>query len=201
MEKMKKMAKGLDTLCKIVFRVSLVVAVGTLLLLGILWLLYSSNPAILDQGQTSLNFGGISFRLAETVRPERNQSFWFWVLSTVFMVVNLPVYCLMIRSIRGILTPMKEGKPFDGSIADHIKSLGWLTIAGGILDQLGQVIVSGNALAGYDLGELFLSDKITHVTTSYSFDLNFVLYAVVLFLLSAVFRYGTELQQLSDETL
>ena len=32
-------------------------------------------------------------------------------------------------------------------------------------------------------------------------DISFVIYALVMFLLSAVFRQGAELQQLSDETL
>lgn len=201
MEKMKKMAKSLDALCRIAFGVTLVVTVVTLLLLGILWLLYRGNPAILDHGYVSLNFGGISFRLADSVQPDRNRSFLFWVLSTVYAITNLPVYCLMIRSVRGILAPMKEGLPFEEGTADHIRTLGWLTVAGGILGQLGQMIVSGNAIAGYDLGELFLSDKITQVTTGYSFDLSFVIFAAVLFLLSAVFRYGAELQRLSDETL
>ena len=54
---------------------------------------------------------------------------------------------------------------------------------------------------GYQLNALLLSDKITKVTFNYSFDFSFLLIAAVLYLLSLVFSYGQELQQLSDETL
>ena len=61
--------------------------------------------------------------------------------------------------------------------------------------------VTGNTLTGYNLNELFLSDKITGVSVTYSCDLSFLIYALVLFLMSFIFQYGSELQKLSDETL
>ena len=61
--------------------------------------------------------------------------------------------------------------------------------------------LTGNTLTGYNLIELFLSDKITGVSVTYSCDLSFLIYALVLFLMSFIFQYGSELQKLSDETL
>ena len=61
--------------------------------------------------------------------------------------------------------------------------------------------LTGNTLTGYNLNELFLSDKITGVSVTYSCDLSFLIYALVLFLMSFIFQYGSELQKLSDETL
>ena len=61
--------------------------------------------------------------------------------------------------------------------------------------------LTGNTLTGYNLNELFLSDKITGVSVTYSCDLSFLIYALVLFLMSFIFKYGSELQKLSDETL
>jgi len=63
------------------------------------------------------------------------------------------------------------------------------------------VELTGNTLTGYNLNELFLSDKITGVSVTYSCDLSFLIYALVLFLMSFIFQYGSELQKLSDETL
>ena len=61
--------------------------------------------------------------------------------------------------------------------------------------------LTGNTLTGYNLNELFLSDKITGVSVTYSCDLSFLIYALVLFLMSFIIQYGSELQKLSDETL
>ena len=61
--------------------------------------------------------------------------------------------------------------------------------------------LTGNTLTGYNLNELFLSDKITGVSVTYSCDPSFLIYALVLFLMSFIFQYGSELQKLSDETL
>ena len=48
---------------------------------------------------------------------------------------------------------------------------------------------------------LLLSEKIVHVDGMFTLDLAFLVYWAILLLLSYVFRYGEELQQLSDETL
>ena len=53
----------------------------------------------------------------------------------------------------------------------------------------------------YDLPGLLISHKITHVGGMFQVDLTFLIYWAILLLLSYVFRYGEELQQLSDETL
>ena len=59
----------------------------------------------------------------------------------------------------------------------------------------------GNTLTGYNLNELFLSDKITGASVTHSCDLSFLIYALVLFLMSFIFQYGSELQKLSEETV
>ena len=201
MKKMQTMAAGLDRFFKILYRLGIVAAVFSLVVVGILWLLYLGDPDIMDLFKVSLNFGMIQFRLADTVVPAREHGFLFLALGTLLSIAQLPVFCMIFRSIRGILAPIREGLPFQEEIRVHLKHLGWLTIINGILANLAGLVVCGNLLPGYDLGELFLSDKITAVTTNYSLDLSFLIYAFILFLLSYVFQYGMELQQLSDETL
>lgn len=201
MKKMQTIAAGLDRFFKTLYRLGIVAAVFSFVVVGILWLLYLGDPDIMDLFKVSLNFGMIQFRLADTVVPAREHGFLFLALGTLLSIAQLPVFCMIFRSIRGILAPIREGLPFQEEIRVHLKRLGWLTIINGILANLAGLVVCGNLLPGYDLGELFLSDKITAVTTNYSLDLSFLIYAFILFLLSYVFQYGMELQQLSDETL
>jgi hypothetical protein len=53
----------------------------------------------------------------------------------------------------------------------------------------------------FDVTALFNSSVVTGYTYNGVFDTSFVASAVVLFLLSYIFRYGEGLQRESDETL
>lgn len=201
MKKIQKTAAGLDAFFKIVYRLGIAAIVFSGIIILIMWYLYLGDPDIMDLFRVSLNFGMIQFRVADSVIPAREHGFLFLALGTLLSIAQLPVFCMMFRSIRGILAPIKDGMPFHDDIVHYLKRLGWLTVANGLIGNLANLVVYGNLLPGYDLGALFLSDKITSVTTGYSFDLTFVIYAFLLFLLSYIFQYGRELQQLSDETL
>lgn len=108
---------------------------------------------------------------------------------------------LCVKTIRAILAPMKEGKPFSSEISKHLRRLGWLSLILGLAVQVMEA-VSLFIIAGiYRLDTLLLSEKITGVDISPSFDLSVLIIPAVFFLLAYVFRYGAELQQLSDETL
>lgn len=201
MQKIRRTAAMLDSVFKIMYYLTLAALIFGILMMAIVWLLYLGNPNILDSYRPALNFGMIQFRVAESVVPAREHGFLSLVLCSLLMIAQLPVFCLFFRTIRGILAPIRKGLPFHDEIPRHLNRLGWLTIADGLLSNFSDLIACGNLLPGYDLGELFLSDKIISVTAGYSFSLTFLIYAFILFLLSYIFRYGLELQQLSDETL
>ena len=103
--------------------------------------------------------------------------------------------------IREILLPMKEEKPFDSIVSTNLKKLAKLSITLGILYNI--IILSEQVLTVFVFGlpQLLVSEKITQVSGIFSVDLTFLVYWAILLLLSYVFRYGEELQQLSDETL
>ena len=103
--------------------------------------------------------------------------------------------------IREILHPMTEGKPFDAVISTNLKKLARLSINLGILINIIRISEQVMTVFVYDLPELLISEKITHVGGMFQLDLTFLIYWAILLLLSYVFRYGEELQQLSDETL
>ena len=201
MNKLQKTARGLDTFFQFFFWVCMVGTVISSIAIAVMWVLYLQDPDILELFHTDLNFGMIQFTLADSVKPANYFELRYLALGSIVSIAEVVVFCMFFHAIRGILAPLKEGRPFHDDIVRHLKKLGWLTVASGILTNLGTLIIAGNLLPGYDLEALFLSDKITQVSSSYSFNLNFVLHAVLLFLLSWIFEYGGELQQLSDETL
>lgn len=201
MKKLSKIATTLDVYFKIGYWFTLIITALSIPVIIIFLLLSRNNPELFQGLTQSLNFGNISFRIADAFAADAEAGRTLMLLSLVIGTISLPVYCLMIRAIRKIFAPMKEGLPFQETIAKNLMNLGWLVIINGTLNLIMDAVSSHIIFSIYDMQALFLSEKIASVSTFYHFNLTFVLYALVLMGLACIFRYGEELQQLSDETL
>ena len=159
------------------------------------------DPATIGTGYENFDIGFLELTVAEGYTPDK----WLVLLQAA---ITLLVSCRLMYEgrrgvgyIREILLPMKEGKPFDAIVSTNLKKLAKLSIVIGILYNI--IILSELILTVfvYDLPGLLISEKISHVGGMFQVDLAFIVYWAILLLLSYVFRYGEELQQLSDETL
>jgi hypothetical protein len=159
------------------------------------------DPATIGTGYENFDIGFLELTVAEGYTPDK----WLVLLQAA---ITLLVSCRLMYEgrrgvgyIREILLPMKEGKPFDAIVSTNLKKLAKLSIVIGILYNI--IILSEQILTVfvYDLPGLLISEKISHVGGMFQVDLAFIVYWAILLLLSYVFRYGEELQQLSDETL
>lgn len=104
-------------------------------------------------------------------------------------------------ALRSILAPVKECRPFDREVADGLRKLAWIILAGGGVVQ-GLGLASRALLAGsLPMDVIFSSPAIESVEYVYTMEFGFVWMFVVLMLLSRIFEYGRQLQQESDETL
>jgi len=106
-----------------------------------------------------------------------------------------------VKTIRAILAPMKEGKPFASETSKNLRKLGWYSLVVCIATQTMEAVSLFIMAAMYRIDTLLISDKITHVDVNASFDLSVLIIPAVFFLLAYVFKYGEQLQNLSDETL
>lgn len=201
MKKLSKIATTLDVYFKIGYWFTLIITALCIPVIIIFLLMSRNNPELFRGMVQSLNFGNISFRIADAYAANAESGRILMLLSLVIGTISFPIYCLMIRAIRKILAPMKEGLPFQETIAKNLMNLGWLVIINGTLNLILDAVSSHIIFSIYDMQTLFLSEKIASVSTFYHFNLTFVLYALVLMGLACIFRYGQELQQLSDETL
>ena len=105
------------------------------------------------------------------------------------------------KRIRAILVPMKEGKPFARETSTNLRKLGWLSLILGVAVQIIEAVSMYSLFIVQQVDTLLISDKITHVELNTTFDLSFLIIPAVCFLLAYVFKYGAQLQLLSDETL
>ena len=194
MKKLSSTANILYTLAKIA---SVCIIVGACIVLAAGVLLFAFGDASMMEF-TSLDLGMLSFELSGIDLS---------MLKSVFLCEALPAVVLLaygwyvLRILRQILLPMKNGQPFDTSISAKMKQLCWLTIGGGVCSQLTGFAAGILMYKAFDFSNLFLNENITHVNMNLEFDLGFVVLALIWYMLSCIFRYGEELQKQSDETL
>ena len=124
------------------------------------------------------------------------------IITLIAAIISVGATWYGIRVLREILSPMKEGRPFEQGISAKIRKLGWTILIGGGIVEIVQGIASIFQVRAYRISELLLSDaSVSEISPSFSISLWFVLAALVVFFLSYIFRCGEHLQQESDETL
>lgn len=160
------------------------------------------NPAAAD-GITSVHgitLDYINFYSEEGIVIERSQLLKMNLLSLPVYFVQVPLTCYGIQLLRKLLALVSQQRPFSG--ASHIlKRLGWVSLSVALIQNVTDWFLQRQTNIGYQLSKLFLGSSITEVTFLYEPDSTFLIVSVVVFILSGVFHYGEELQQLSDETL
>ena len=203
MNNLSDTAKKLDKVFEIVHIVLGALAIACIVgvaLIGVAYIL-KWDPSMIGTGYENFDVGFLELTVAENYAPDK----WIILLQAA---ITLAVSCRLLYDgrrgvgyIREILNPMKEEKPFDSIVSTNLKKLAKLSINLGIFYNI--IILSEQILAVfvYDLPGLLISEKITHVGGMFHIDLTFLIYWAILLLLSYVFRYGEQLQQLSDETL
>ena len=163
--------------------------------------LFDLPAEMIGTGDLLLEFGPLTLTVADAYAPDFDS-----MLIQVAAMLVLGAGCsfigiLCVKAIRAILAPMKDGKPFASETSKNLRKLGWLSL---ILGAAVQVMVAISLLTLFILQKmdtLLISDKITHVNVNISFDPSFLIIPAVFFVLAYVFKYGEQLQTLSDETL
>ncbi len=203
MNDLKKTASILDTVLKIASIAIKIVSVALLAGLGILAaaFLLDLDPHMVGTGYDQADLGFVTFTVAESYLPDHriiwSQAAHEMLLSLICMV---PAH-YSVKAIRNILSPMKNGEPFHNTVSTNLKKLANYTCSLGIGLNLQKILSDIAITKAYDLPSLLLSEKISQVEFMFVFDFSFLAVYGILLLLSYIFRYGEQLQQLSDETI
>lgn len=156
----------------------------------------SQEVAITVNGITQ-NF--LSIYSKEGIAISRQQLLLEHLLSLLVCFGRTPIFCYGIYLLRKILASISQQRPFSGT-ASLLKKLGLVSVALAAVQNLFDYTLIYQ-YESVDISRLFVGSPITEIHFRYVPDFTYLVLAAVLFILSAVFRYGEELQQLSDETL
>lgn len=203
MEKLKKTASTLDTVMKILSVCIRISAIALLIGLAILaaGFFFDLPSQMVGSGYASARLGFLTITVAESYMPDYH-TVWAQVAAEIAMafLCLIPSH-LIVKSIRAILDPLKNGEPFHNTVSLHLSKIARYVCVLGISLNLLEIVGHILLIKAFDLHLLMLSERIPHVEFQFTFDFSFLLVSGILLLLSYVFRYGEELQQLSDETL
>lgn len=200
MNKVMKISKILNIVIGIARTLLKVAAIITMVAIVIL-MFVSMRQDIWNNVGYTLQLGEVTLDLIPngTITPitSRLLGIGSLVLSTILFFFGAK----WLQIIQRILTPMAEGRPFDASVADNLRKLSFITLIVGGISQILNMVFFALQLNSINLGNLFNSEYVAGYTVENVMDTNFLIVFGVLFLMSHVFRYGEQLQRLSDETL
>lgn len=203
MKDLIKTASILDKVLHILYIATYIGIVGCLVGVGIIavGVLFDLPPHMIGTGFGNVDLGFLTLTIADPYMPDFKIILGWIAVDIVLTFLCLVIDRKMICRFRDILSPMKTGSPFHNSVSIHLKTLAKYVCILGIALNLQDIVSNILMEKTYNLSDMILSDQVSQVTITNVFDLSFLFVAGILLLLSFVFRYGEELQQLSDETL
>ena len=200
--KMNKTAKILDTFVKIFQIVAMIGIVASLVaavVMGVCLMLDIPTEQLADVNST-ITLDNMTLTLSEDFPISLEKTFVVGIGTMCVMAVYMGILYYFFKILRSIFAPMKEGKPFHDSVSLNLKKLGYGGIAMFVMEAVTSLVVGFLTMTVYPIQEMFGS-AVTHIEYSVDVNMAYLFLAAICFLLSYIFNYGTQLQQLSDETL
>ena len=197
-KKMITTAKNFDTIAKVCKGIFEAVAI-VCAIFAVLMVLFGEK--MFDGGNFTLDLSYITLHLSSAFQPSMD------LIETAIMILlaGLSVVFLLIsygiKQFRGILAPMKEGRPFEADASRKLRNIAWTTLAAGCVFNAVTFVECMILTKAFPMEQIFSSPAIEEIEFIYSMDFNFVLVFCAFMFLSYIFDYGQKLQQESDETL
>lgn len=195
--------KSKDLLRKMCFILEIVrgaCLISVALLIG-LSLFYAFNKDVYNTlfGSIRIDYLQLTFNDDSALSKDKI-SIW---LPLIFLITAIFVFIIYkaVQTIESICTITMNHTPFDVRVSNHMKNLAKYILVGGIVFNILEVcrIMQFKQTINFDL--LFNTKYVTQINFDIRLHLSFLVFAALIYLLSYIFRYGQELQQLSDETL
>lgn len=196
-DKSKDLLKKMCSVLKVVRQVCLI---SFALSIG-LSLFYAFNKDVYNTlfGSIRIDFLQLIFK-DDTALHKDSMSMWLPLILLIIAILIFIIY-KSIQTIESICKIAMDHTPFDLSVSNHIKNLAKYILAGGIVFNILEVcrVMYFKQIINFDL--LFNPKYVTQIKFDIRIEFSFLIFAALIYLLSYIFRYGQELQQLSDETL
>jgi hypothetical protein len=147
----------------------------------------------------SLGIGFLQLTL-QKVPLDQPKLYFFYGIRVLGTGIVFGTVAYILRLIRNVLKPMKDGRPFEREVAVNLKKMAVAILFAGGIWQAMYVIMEKILISILPMEQMF-GDIVVSWKYDSTVDYSFVLLAAILLFLSYIFNYGCALQQESDETL
>lgn len=199
---MEKFKKYMDILDKGLHAIGIAFLVVTIVMVAFAVIGFIGIEGVsIGEIDTILELGVLKLEVAENLVADSEKANDYLAVSSLLAACQFFIAWVLVKILRKLVSPMKEGNIFDTSVPKTIKELSFYVLIGGLFTEIINIVGSIMIVSSYDISALFNADGV--INHSYSFEMNgnFVVYAAIIYLLSYVFKYGSELQTQVDETL
>lgn len=194
MEKLTKTARVIDVFAKILF-IFCIVAICMLIVANIFMAVAVSLPVDdLPKGLSMVfDLNDSSFVVFENgqLMITKQQLAIYIISASLTKAILVVIMMIGIKLVRRIMIPMKEGRPFEEGISDTIKKFGHFVLAATVI----------GGFIHFLLDTVFIAIGAEPEPLPVSISVEGIFAALVIYLISYIFRYGEELQKQADETL
>lgn len=196
----KKSAELIKKMCSILEIVRWSCLISEVLLIG-LFLIFVSDKGIYNTifGSIRIDYLQLIFKNDLALNKDK-MSVW---LPLLFLSIAVWVFIIYksVKTVEEICSFTINHSPFDRTVSGYITRLAKYIFAGGIVFNIINVcrVIYFKQMINFDL--LLNTEYVTRIDFDIRPKISFLLVAALIYLLSFIFRYGQELQQLSDETL
>lgn len=196
----KKSAELLKKMCAILEIVRWSCLISEVLLIG-LFLIFVSDKGIYNTifGSIRIDYLQLIFKNDLALNKDK-MSGW---LPLLFLGIAFLVFIIYksVKTVEEICSFTINQSPFDKRVSNYITRLAQYIVAGGIVFNILDVcrIIYFKQIINFDV--LLNTDYVTQIDFAFHPKISFLIVAALIYLLSFIFRYGQELQRLSDETL
>ena len=198
MDSVKKIGKVLSIIARVIFRIALAGAI-VCAVCAVVCAFFDSAFSV--AGEYTFSLGGLDIELSpdyefslDLVRSRLVATLFIGAVECIFVAIIAKISERILASVRD------EG-PFTAGISQRIRTLAFVSLIGGAIVSVLDIIAEYIMIGMIDVRSLFVADSVAKISYNLDMDMSFVGVFLVLYMLSFVFRCGEELQQQSDETL
>lgn len=200
MKKLNRSARNLNTFLNIVFWI--LVARGIFSASYHIRELYSlfTDPAALS-GKMGLTIDYLILDAVNGFGIDLDTAVKMKLIHLISAIVLTFIECRGVHILKQVLLPLELNQPFQTGISGSIEKLSQCAFHMGLAENLSMLATTVLIENHYALDTLLMKGPITGVSINHEYRDTWLVVAVVLGILSTVFRRGEELQTLADETL
>lgn len=199
---MEKFKKYMDILDKVLNALRIAALVMSIVMAVFAVVGFIGIPGVvIGEVETQLELGGVQIQLADSVLKDAKTLNMNLAVSALLVAMQSVIAFLMLKAMQKFVAPMKDGDIFHADVAHNIKNLAIYVLIGGFLTEVISFAGAYLLMSAYDINSIFNTEAVISHSVDFEMDGDFVIYAGIIYLLSYVFKYGSELQSQVDETL